>query len=49
MLLRGMSSDAIKQYAREKKGMNTLWEDAMGKCVAGLTTLEEVMRITTND
>lgn len=49
MLLKGESSDAIKQYAREKKNMATLWEDAMQKCIAGLTTLEEVLRITSEE
>lgn len=49
MLLGAKTSDDIKKYARQKKGMVTLWEDAMEKCVAGLTTLEEVLRITTND
>lgn len=49
MLLGAKTSDEIKRYARQKKGMVTLWEDAMEKCVAGLTTLEEVLRITTND
>ncbi len=49
MLLGAKTSDEIKKYARQKKGMVTLWEDAMEKCVAGLTTLEEVLRITTND
>lgn len=49
MLLGAKTSDDIKKYARQKKGMATLWEDAMEKCAAGLTTLEEVLRITTND
>ncbi len=49
MLLGAKTSDEIKRYARQKKGMVTLWEDAMEKCLAGLTTLEEVLRITTND
>ncbi|MBI5415791.1 MAG: type II/IV secretion system protein, partial [Candidatus Omnitrophica bacterium] len=49
MLLDGKSSDEIKRYAREKKGMATLWEDAMEKCVCGLTSLEEVLRVTTSE
>jgi len=49
MLLKGQSSDDIKQYACEKNGMATLWEDAMTKCLAGLTTLEEVLRVTTSE
>lgn len=49
MLLSGKSSGEIKKYARTKKGMTTLWEDAMEKCVNGLTTLEEVLRVTTSE
>jgi type II secretory ATPase GspE/PulE/Tfp pilus assembly ATPase PilB-like protein len=29
--------------------MMTLWDDAMAKCVAGQTTLEEVLRIASKD
>ena len=43
------SSEDIKQYARQENGMVTLWEDAMAKCTAGLTSLEEVLRITSNE
>ena len=49
MLLNGKSSGDIKKYARDKKGMETLWEDAMEKCVNGLTTLEEVLRVATSE
>jgi type IV pilus assembly protein PilB len=49
MLLDGKSSDDIKRYARKEKGMATLWEDAMGKCLAGLTSLEEVLRVTARE
>lgn len=49
MLLNGKSSADIKKYARDKRGMETLWEDAMEKCVNGLTTLEEVLRVTTSE
>ncbi len=49
MLLGGKTSDAIKEYARKEQGMLTLWEDALDKCAQGLTTLEEVLRVTTND
>jgi len=48
MLLEGESSDNIKKYACEEKGMDTLWMDAMAKCLRGDTTLEEVQRITTS-
>ncbi len=49
MLLSGKSSDDIKAYARQTNGMTTLWDDAIEKCFSGLTTLEEVLRITTHE
>ncbi len=49
MLIKGESSDAIKEYARKNKDMDILWEDAMAKCVAGETSLEEVLRVTANE
>jgi type IV pilus assembly protein PilB len=49
MLLSGKSSDDIKAYARRTNGMTTLWDDAIEKCFSGLTTLEEVLRITTHE
>jgi len=49
LLLQGKSSDEIKEYARAEQGMMTLWEDAIEKCLAGWTTLEEVIRVTSDD
>lgn len=49
LLLQGKSSDQIKQYARDRKGMNTLWEDAIQKCLSGVITLEEVLRVTSGE
>jgi len=49
MLIRGISSDEIKDYAVNKQGMTTLWDDAILKFVEGVTTIEEVMRITSED
>ena len=49
MLLRGDSSDKIKHFARTKKNMNTLYGDAMEKCLAGIITLEEVLRVTSKE
>ena len=49
MLLSGKSSDSIKEYARENKGMASLHEDALDKCIQGLTTYEEVLRVTMED
>ncbi|HSV43345.1 MAG TPA: ATPase, T2SS/T4P/T4SS family [Candidatus Bathyarchaeia archaeon] len=48
MLIRGETSDAIKEYARKKQGMLTLWEDIIRKFIAGETTLEEVYRVTSD-
>ena len=49
MLIEGESSEHIKEYACKENGMLTLWDDAMAKCVAGLTPLEEVLRIASKD
>ncbi|MBZ0167806.1 MAG: GspE/PulE family protein, partial [Candidatus Omnitrophica bacterium] len=49
LLLRGESSDTIKDYARKEKGMRTLFEDAMEKCLIGMTSLDEVLRVTAVD
>lgn len=45
MLIEGESPEDITEYARKENGMLTLWDDAMAKCTAGLTPLEEVLRI----
>lgn len=45
MILSKVSSDQIKEYARSK-GMKTLRENAIQKFLLGETTLEEVIRIT---
>ena len=49
MLILGKSSDEIKKYAREKKGMLLLWDDIIDKFVKGETTIQEVLRITSED
>ncbi|HLF17548.1 MAG TPA: ATPase, T2SS/T4P/T4SS family [Candidatus Omnitrophota bacterium] len=41
----GKSSDEIQEAAR-KAGMKLLWEDGMEKALQGLTTLEEVNKVT---
>ncbi len=48
MLIRGASSDEIKDYAIKHLGMRTLREDALKKFSMGLTTVEEVLRITSD-
>jgi len=45
MIIRKATSDEIKAYA-VKRGMKTLYDDAMEKFFNGLTTLEEVLSIT---
>jgi len=48
MLIRGQSSDEIKEYARTKKGMVVLWSDIMQRFIKGETTLSEVLRVTSD-
>ncbi|MBF0385921.1 MAG: Flp pilus assembly complex ATPase component TadA, partial [Candidatus Omnitrophica bacterium] len=49
MLLKGKSSDDIKDYSRREKGMMTLWENAMLKCSQGVTSFEEALRVTSEE
>ena len=49
LLLQGKSSDAIKEYAIKEQGMSSLFQDALSKAMLGQTTLEEVLRVTTNE
>ena len=35
------------QTAAQHEGMDTMYEDGLRKAVAGLTTIEEVLRVTT--
>jgi type IV pilus assembly protein PilB len=48
MTFKGESTLAIRKMAR-KQGMRTLFEDGMIKALKGVTTLEEVLRITKPD
>ena len=48
MTMRHESAGRIKQYALEK-GMKTLRDDGMEKVKLGMTTLEEVLRVTKED
>ncbi len=48
MVIKGTPTDEIKQYA-ESKGMRILRENALEKFIKGMTTLEEVLRITAGD
>ena len=46
MIVKGSSSEQIEDYAVRNLGMKTLRQDALEKAQNGLTTLEEVLRIT---
>ena len=48
LIIKGKSSDEIKKYA-VANGMKTLRENAFKKALSGLTTIEEVLRITTEE
>jgi len=49
MIIRRKSLDEIKAYAVKQRGMMTLRDDAFLKVKEGLTTLEEALRITTEE
>lgn len=49
MIIEKKPLDEIRQYAREKCDMKTLRDDAFLKVKEGLTTLEEALRITTEE
>jgi type IV pilus assembly protein PilB len=49
MVIKKSSLDEIKKYAVEKCGMKTLRDDAFLKVKEGLTSLEEALRITTEE
>ena len=48
MITRCASTNDIKAYALSR-GMRTLRDDGMAKVAAGITTLEEVLRVTQED
>ena len=48
MIYERVSSTELREKAREL-GMRTLREDGLRKVVAGITTLEEVFRVTMGD
>ncbi len=47
MLILGKSSDEIKDYACKNNGMKLLWDEIMDKFINGETTVQEVLRLTT--
>ena len=48
LILTKATAQKIRDTAREK-GMTTLREDGWNKIVAGVTTVEEVLRVTLSD
>jgi len=49
MIIKRNSLDEVRSYAIEKCGMKTLRDDAFLKVKQGLTTLDEALRITTEE
>ncbi|MDD2752581.1 MAG: ATPase, T2SS/T4P/T4SS family, partial [Candidatus Omnitrophica bacterium] len=49
LVMRRKSLDEIKKYAVEKRGMRTLRDDAFIKVKEGQTSLDEALRITTEE
>lgn len=49
MLILGKSSDEIRNYSCKNKGMRLLWDEVMEKFVGGETTIQEVLRLTSED
>ncbi len=48
LIIKGETTDAIEKQAR-KEGMLTMLEDGIFKCVQGLTTIEEVLRVISSE
>ena len=48
LIMQNMDSNSIKKEAR-KLGMSTLRDDGAQKCLAGITTSSEVLRVTGDD
>ncbi len=46
MIIEEVSEDKIVRYAREFKNYNSLAEDGLLKCIDGLTSIEEIVRVT---
>ncbi len=49
LIMKRSSSDQIKEYAVKEKGMMTLRDNALENCMKGITTLEEMLRVTSED
>jgi type IV pilus assembly protein PilB len=46
MIIEEKQEIAIVEYAREHRGFRSLQEDGLSKCLQGVTSLEEIMRVT---
>ncbi|MBL7130270.1 MAG: Flp pilus assembly complex ATPase component TadA [Candidatus Omnitrophica bacterium] len=49
LIIKRVSSDQIKDFVLKEKGFRTLRDDALSKWLQGIITLEEVIRITTQE
>ena len=49
MIMKKTSSDQIKEYAVKEKHMLTLRDNALENCITGVTSLEEVLSVTSED
>jgi len=49
LIIKKVSSDNIKEFVTKEKKFRTLRDDAITKWLSGMTTLEEVIRVTTQD
>ena len=49
MIIKKASSDEIKEYAMKEKNMLTLRDNAIENCIMGITSFEEVLRVTSED
>ena len=45
LIMANATSDDIEKQAK-KEGMMTMLEDGVVKCVQGITTIEEILRVT---
>ncbi|MFA5085045.1 MAG: GspE/PulE family protein [Candidatus Omnitrophota bacterium] len=49
LIMKRASSDQIKEYSIKEKKMMTLRDNALENCMKGITTIEEMLRVTSED
>ena len=49
LIIKKASNDQIKEFIIKERGFKTLRDDAIDKWIQGIITLEEVIRVTTQD